>query len=230
MMESDKSSRILLLYSKLIRGLPVRKAAFCFDQNITARTFDRYIEDIRLFLSKSYSGKELIYDRKEHLYYIDGIQKENYLSGMEASALIAILKGSGAITSDEYTALIHHILAVVETEKREVVASTAGQDRERSQCCQERKGLLKLQWDLQQCIYARNIIHLKYFDNAGKIQQETVCPIEIRVENGEFYLIVLHEGHKETKIYALSKIESFAVSMRKYDVLLRGLCDVNELL
>lgn len=220
-MESDKSLRILLLYSKLIRGLRIRKVTFCFEQHITARTFERYIEDIRLFLCKSYSGYELVYDRKEHIYYIRGIQKKNYLSGMEAAALIEILKGNGTLMPDEYDVLVDNIVSVTEKEKREIVESVAANSKEQYSFGNHSKGLLKLQWDLQQCIYSCNIIHLKYVDQTGQIQQDIICPIEIRFVNDEFYLLALDEENNEKCLFPLYSIESFIVSIRKYDPLLK---------
>lgn len=42
----DKITRVLLLYSKLIRGEPVNKISFCMETDISGRNFDRDIEDI----------------------------------------------------------------------------------------------------------------------------------------------------------------------------------------
>ena len=47
----DKITRILLLYSKLMKGEEVDKIMFCFENNCSSRTFERDIEDIRLYLT-----------------------------------------------------------------------------------------------------------------------------------------------------------------------------------
>ena len=73
----DKVSRILLLYSKLIRGESVNKLSFCMETDSNSRAFDRDIEDVRLFLSESYNTQELIYDRIQKCYYLSGVIKQN---------------------------------------------------------------------------------------------------------------------------------------------------------
>lgn len=44
---------MLLLYSSLLNGEEINKTIFCFENDCSPRSFDRDIEDIRLFLSES---------------------------------------------------------------------------------------------------------------------------------------------------------------------------------
>lgn len=43
----DKTTRILLMYSKLSQGGRIYKKSFCVETGIDRRTFDRDIEDVR---------------------------------------------------------------------------------------------------------------------------------------------------------------------------------------
>lgn len=54
----DKITRVLMMYSKLLEGGKIYKKSFCEEMGIDRRTFDRDIEDIRLFLSESFYGNE----------------------------------------------------------------------------------------------------------------------------------------------------------------------------
>ena len=47
-----KITRLLFLFSKLINGEKVNKTVFCFEHDCSPRTFDRDIQEIRLFLSE----------------------------------------------------------------------------------------------------------------------------------------------------------------------------------
>ena len=67
MQSTDKVTRILMLYQQLLQGNIVNKTAFTVENQITERTFERDIDDIRLFLSDSYATTELVYDK-----FIDG--------------------------------------------------------------------------------------------------------------------------------------------------------------
>lgn len=49
MQSTDKVTRILMLYQQLLNGNIVKKATFALEHQITERTFERDIDDIRLF-------------------------------------------------------------------------------------------------------------------------------------------------------------------------------------
>ena len=68
----DKITRMLLLHSKLTIGEKINKVMFCLENDCQPRSFDRDIEDYRLYLSETFSGNELLYDRKENSYYLSG--------------------------------------------------------------------------------------------------------------------------------------------------------------
>ena len=78
----DKITRILLLYSKLIKGEQIDKALYCFENECSPRTFDRDIEVVRVFLSESFSFSELNYDKIQNIYYIEGA-KRSFLEPVE---------------------------------------------------------------------------------------------------------------------------------------------------
>ncbi len=64
----DKVTRVLLLYSKLAQGQKIRKDTFCSETDSTPRSFDRDIQDIRLYLSETFQVDELIYSRRDNAY------------------------------------------------------------------------------------------------------------------------------------------------------------------
>ena len=66
----DKNSRMLGLYHQLIAGKHIDKQSYCAENEITERSFDRDIEDVRLFLCEEHSYCELIYDRNSKSYYL----------------------------------------------------------------------------------------------------------------------------------------------------------------
>ena len=69
----DKVTRVLLLFYQLSCGKHVSKVSFCQECGITGRSFDRDIEDIRLFLSELYTNSELLFDRQTNTYYISNL-------------------------------------------------------------------------------------------------------------------------------------------------------------
>ncbi|MBQ3217003.1 MAG: hypothetical protein IJB35_04205 [Oscillospiraceae bacterium] len=68
-MKTDKVTRVLILYHQLMHGAAVNEAWFCMEHGIDRRSFDRDIEDIRLFLSVIFVSKELRYDKINNVYF-----------------------------------------------------------------------------------------------------------------------------------------------------------------
>lgn len=111
----DKITRVLILYSQLLKGKVISKEMFCGEYEITKRSFDRDIEDIRLYLSEIYSGCELVYDRKQGGYLITGLNVSKELEAMEIALLLTILSQSKVLRNDEFEVLSKNI---VETSER----------------------------------------------------------------------------------------------------------------
>lgn len=72
----DKLTRLLWLYSKLLNGEEVNKWSFCLEADCQSRSFDRDIEDIRMFLSETYQVANLLYSRSENTYYLTAGQRQ----------------------------------------------------------------------------------------------------------------------------------------------------------
>lgn len=88
----DKITRILRLYAQLAQGKKVNKLNFCMEVDCLERTFDRDIEDIRLYLSEFFCTQELIYDRLENVYYFTNsnrylLEEEEYLLGRKTAMM-----------------------------------------------------------------------------------------------------------------------------------------------
>lgn len=76
---------------------------------------------------------------------------------------------------------------------------------------EEKEALLKMQWDLQQCIYDRDIIVLIL----RKRIRKRFSPVSLWISDGEIYL--LGYGDEDTlQVIPINTIESFQMEQRKY--------------
>ena len=82
----DKITRILLLYRRFMHGDLINKYETSLEFGISERSFDRDIQDIRLFLSEAYSNLELEYDEKRHGYCIKNLNIRRDITIEEAQA------------------------------------------------------------------------------------------------------------------------------------------------
>lgn len=64
--EMSKAEILLYLFYQLHSGKPVSRAAFCCDQNISERSFYRYLNDIRNFLVEFRLTKEIREENGEY--------------------------------------------------------------------------------------------------------------------------------------------------------------------
>lgn len=206
----DKITRVLMMYSKLIQGGKIYKSAFCMEMNIDRRTFDRDIEDIRLFLSETYQGDELLYDREDESYHFKLSQSCKRLSGMELTFLMEILKGSGSLRKDEYMELISNLSETGYRHHRELLKGIIERHK-RFYEENDKKAILKMQWDLQQCIAETEKIELHLLE--GKPRK--VCPVAIWIYEEEGYLFAYE--NEELRSYPFEKIEFFKVEGGKFD-------------
>ena len=109
-----------MLYDALLNGSGIDKKTFSMEHGIDERSFDRDIEDIRLFLSESFSGCELLFDRITNTYYLTG-SRPKYMDRMEATVISKILLESGLLRNDEMQGLLDSIISSVTERDAEAI-------------------------------------------------------------------------------------------------------------
>ena len=179
----DKITRILLMYSKISQGGRIYKRSFCVEAGIDRRTFDRDIEDIRLYLSESFDGNNLIYDREDESYHLENFYKYQPLSAMEVVYIFELLNSCRVLRKDEYAGLAASLLNSVEISRRRYVNKIV-EKHIQDYSTKNQDALLKMNWDLQQCIIEQDKIEL-YFQDSRK---NVVSPVGIQVYGDQMYL------------------------------------------
>lgn len=211
----DRITRLLLLYSKLDKGEKINKTIYCFENDCSPRTFDRDIEDIRLYLSESYSPTELKYERSTNTYFIEGVKKK-LLEPMEYLLIEHILKDSKVLRKDEFDILLMHLL-----ENTEKARSLEG---EREEICNKyesplhNKALLKMHGDLVNIIRNKKCIKIKYFKSNGDELSQEIIPCDVKYDSGYLYLIGYRAGMEDEYpvYYRMDCIFSFEILDNQY--------------
>lgn len=205
----DKVTRLLLLYSKLMQGEKIGKIRFCMETNSLPRTFDRDIEDIRIYLSESYDHRELIYDRQKSVYYLTSSQTKS-LERMEYLFLERILLDTRILRFDEMDVLLSHL-----AENTDVSFSMKLHEKEAIQQYDEpihQKAILKMHRDLVEVIETKAVIRIQYIKmNGDKVERE-LLPCTMKYDLGHLYLIAfLPEDHPYPAYFRLDRIHSFSI-------------------
>jgi predicted DNA-binding transcriptional regulator YafY len=201
----DKITRVLLLYSKLIRGEPVNKLSFCMETDTGGRNFDRDIEDIRLYLSEMYQIDEVLYDRRNNNYYLSGVQRQE-LEIIEYWFLEHLLIESKVLRRDELAGILSSLASNTKNINKYMkkgIASLANYEDTHS------AALLKMHGDIEMMIRDKQVIGIRYLVDKELISK-VVIPCNITYEVGHTYLAAFEE-HSDDDIsyFEMRKIESF---------------------
>lgn len=204
----DKITRMLFLYSALIKGEKVNKTVFCFENDCSPRSFDRDIEDVRLYLSEAFLSSELIYDRKSNSYYIDGVRHQE-LETMEYLFIERLLNDTAVLRKDELEILMSHILSNTRTEQ-------SLSDFKNRLCSSyespiHNKALLKIHGDLALIIRQKKCIRIRYIKGNGEEIERDIIPCAVKYDLGYLYMIGFryNKNDKYPAYYRLDRIYSF---------------------
>ncbi|MFQ6971661.1 MAG: hypothetical protein ACLRTG_10610 [Enterocloster aldenensis] len=205
----DKVERVLMLFWQLYSGMRVSKATFCFEMDITPRTFDRDIEAIRNFLSDGYLGQEVVFDRMSNTYRMTGSIKKT-LTEVEYTAITVILLGSKALRADEMNGLVKSLGKLTERRAEGVKTEISRMLCEYVETVHY-NAILKMQWDLFQCIKRKVIIRMQYLNEQGEGEETLVIPCVLFFDSYHYRLraVELNEGGMEE--YYVDRIEAFEI-------------------
>ena len=201
----DKITRVLLLYSKLIRGELVNKLNFCMETGTGTRSFDRDIEDIRLYLSDMYQVDEVLYDRENNNYYLSGIKREE-LEIIEYRFLEHLLMEAKVLRSDELSRLLYRLASNTKNINHYISESKQLFDEYEDM---HSAALLKMHGDIEMMIRNNAVINIRYI-NDNQNETYVVVPCNIIYEFGHTYLVSFSEGSEDgISYYEMRKIDSF---------------------
>ena len=186
-----------MLYDALLNGSSVDKKTFSMEHGIDERSFDRDIEDIRLFLSESFSGYELLFDRITNTYYLTG-NRPKYMDRMEATVISKILLESGLLRKDEMQGLLDSIISSVTERDAEAIEKHLLYDLKKYKS-DVGVAVLKFVEDLYVVIKSNYDLELVLQDKVLK-----VAPLELLCEDKTFCLVAAED-------YDLKKINKVKI-------------------
>lgn len=184
MQSTDKVTRILMLYQQLLNGNIVKKATFALEHQITERTFERDIDDIRLFLSEFYEIKELIYDKSNAGYKFIGSQEKSFTE-FEFLVITKILFGSRALRKDEMLGTVKALQNELPKHSQDRVKHLIDNEIFHYRSPYHNMAIIKMCWDLGQCILRKVEIELTY-----EKEDKTLIKRKIFPENVIFLIII----------------------------------------
>lgn len=202
----NKADRVLILYHRLLRGERVTKRLFMDEFSVGRRSFDRYIESVRLMLSETFAPHELLYDATDHSYYLSGIKKEK-LRGMNILPLMLLLFESHAFGESDITSILQGLLTNLPADERDHLQKTVFRMGKESGSLSTAPSLLKMIWDLNLVINRQQRIRLFMEDDESG---RDTFPLRLSFADGRIALQAV-TGNEIPQEYPLSEIRYFTL-------------------
>ncbi|MCI8353703.1 MAG: WYL domain-containing protein [Lachnospiraceae bacterium] len=229
-----KSSRVLYLYAKLLRGQIIRKDRLAEQFGVNERSIQRDLDIIRSFLDMAEVEEDrkaqLIYDYREKGYRLKQEGRIN-LSNEEVLAVSKILLASRAFTKREMLGILDSLIEnCVPKEERRLVDRLLENEKFHYAELQHHKIFLDKLIPLGKAIRESRVIRIQY----GKLKEKDAVerrlePLAILFSEYYFYLVAFIEepdgkGNFESKenrfpaIYRIDRIENLEVLAERFKI------------
>ena len=221
-----KSGRLLLLYTKLLRGEYIYKTEEAKRFGVDEKSIQRDIADLRVFfadqVSEGEASQKLIYDRKCNGYCLRTIDQAT-LSNNEILAVCKILLESRSLCKSEMEPIIKKIVAsCVPRKNKECVNDLIRNELFHYIEPHHQREIVKDLWQLGSAVKAHRMLQIQYEKQNGMIVDRIVKPVGIMVSEYYFYLTAFidninkPESFREPNdpfptIYRIDRIQKYTV-------------------
>ena len=153
---TDKSSRLLKIYSKLVKGCIVNKSEEAANFNVDERTIQRDIAAIKDYMGTDMTNNgvinSIIYDKDAGGYRMKS-SYQGTLSNSETLAVCKILLDSRAFPKDVMQEILDKLISCcVPKENRQPVKELIGNEEHHYIELRHKRNFLDTLWDLGQAI------------------------------------------------------------------------------
>lgn len=184
---------------------------------VNIRTIQRDLDEIRNYLADNFENEELIYDYEKKGYRIKSENCE-IISSIEIFAFIKILIESRAFCKAEMEGLLNSIISIVGKQEQKIIKNLVKNEIFHFQPLSHNKAILKIMWDIGQCILRKEIIEIKFKKMNGEYKKRIVYPLAIVFSEFYFYMVAQIKEYedREPAFFRLDRIESFKMINSKF--------------
>lgn len=192
-----KSSRILEIYVQLQQGRCLNKATLAQEFQVSERSIQRDIEDLRCFLQEKYLNQDIVYSKKLGGYYLAEDESLKF-TDEETLATIKILLESRSLTKQEMFPILEKLLSnCVSKEHVPMIRKLITSEQFFYVEPHHGKSILSNLWKLGQAITRQNKIRIEYLRLKDKaVVSREVEPVGIMFSEYYFYLTAYISNQK----------------------------------
>lgn len=230
MMENQaeaKSSRLLVIYSRLVNGEVIRKAELSEQYQVSERSIQRDMESLRCFIANQSLAQEIIYD-----YKIRGYRLVNNLPrGLNNSEILAVCKillESRSMRKDEMLPILDKLIdCAIPEDSRRAVAELIANEKHHYIEPHHGRPILDGLWEIGQAVKLHRYMEIEYERmNRPKCVRRRIQPVGLMFSEYYFYLTAFLEDKSDfdnpndlfPTIYRIDRIRSFQVLDEHFQV------------
>lgn len=218
----NKGFRLLNMYERLNKGELLYKSKLADEFNVTEKTIQRDIDDLRAYLADTHFSEidtTVKYDKSKNGYYLIRFERE-WLTNEEVLALCKILLESRALRKDEIKQLITKLLSQVTPNDKANVEEIIRSELYNYVPLRHNKKLLPSVWKLSRHIVHNEIISFSYVRKDGVFKEHKVKPVAVMFSEYYFYLIAfMADDRKEyPTVFRIDRIENIKGTKENFSV------------
>lgn len=197
MAHMGKNPRILQIYTMLLRGESVSKESLAREYEVSEKSIQRDIEDLREFLEETMPGVTLRYSGKKRQYSLSSSKSSGQLDPEQLLLVAELVLQSGVLPREEMSELLDKLPPLCwDQEKRPLLQSCIRRGMAQYRTRSRRLGQTQLLWRLEQAIQQKARVRLRYESDQ---RQVTAWPQAVLVRAGLLYLAAFPQ-EEETKL------------------------------
>ena len=233
-MDSGKISRVLDIYTKLTQGYPVNKEEEAHNYQVSGRTIQRDIDDIRTFLESKVEStgvvNSVIYDRIGKEYRLEQGDYLKLTNG-EILAVCKILLDSRAFPKEDMRDMLDKLISLcVPKENQKKVTKLIENEEFHYVEPRHKTKIIDTMWNLSQAITNCQYIEVDYERTKDKaIVKRKIKPLAIMFSEYYFYLPAFIDDEEVQKdfdvlndsfptIYRIDRIKNYRVLDERFRI------------
>lgn len=215
-----KSARLLLIYSRLVRGEVLSKAALSAQYHISEKSVQRDIASLRCFFEEELLGQDILYDSSAKGYRLVNALPHG-LSNSEILAVCKILLESRSMRQDEMLPILDKLIdCAVPAESQKAVKDLIANEKYHYIAPQHDQQILNGLWEIGQAVQHQQVMEIEYERmKEPKLVRRRIQPVGIMFSEYYFYLTAFLEDKSTFEnpddlfptIYRIDRIRGFQV-------------------
>lgn len=218
--QQNKGYRVLSMFDRLFEGKGINKKQEAFLQQVSEKTIQRDLDQIREYIETTKLNCHLEYDRIEKVYKLTSKGK-SILSKEQVLVIVKILIESRALLKSEMSDIIDKLISTVAEDKQDFIHNLILNEKHLYVDLNHKKSLLQSIWSISEAVQKKKLIKIHYLRERDiKSSEKVLKPLGVIFSEYYFYLIAYDSKHEKELpiVYRIDRILDIKELNQKFTV------------